>query len=221
MTARQLQSLGLLIFFLIILLIIRIIGCATVQQSSETTETTSTTAVSIPTTNGATTTLPYYGYQDYYPNTDGYSWTYLRHFSDKGDTQIEKITYRGTTQINFMTAQIAIRETVFQGNISTSESYFKVDNTAVYRTQIVANNTVLAPLFGFPLYVGKFSGVSTVTALEDVTVPAGTFTKCFKLTYTDADLTYNIWLAQNVGMVKAEKFTGSLVSTAELTGKKF
>lgn len=211
------QFFAILFILGIISIIFRLTGCSTAQQGEIPQSTTTTTTVS-----GPTTTTIYSGYREYYPNQDGLSWTYRRAFSNSPSINTEKITYCGTSEFNSQIVQIARRETIFpEGTISTAETIFKVDNFAVYRLRTVESTPILMAVFGFPLQVGIHTGVTDVLALETVTVPAGTFNNCFKLSAAEGDFTYISWLAPNVGMVKAEKRGVSAISTAELTGKNF
>ena len=216
MSGKTIKTILLGVLFIALIILFRLVGCS---QSSDT-PTNSTLSTTTSNLSSTTTLAVFKGYREYYPNTDGYSWTYTRDFSD-GTSQTEKITYSGTTVAVGQTLQIAKRESFLPGSVSTSEILFKVSDTAVYVVQKLLGSDVLAALFGFPLFVGSNSGSSTVLALEDVIVPAGSFHNCFKLSASDSGYTYHTWLAPNVGMVKAEKINSHSVSTAELTGNNF
>ncbi len=198
-------------------------GCAQVLENSTSSSTNAVSSTVSSTPAATTSTLAVYkGYREYYPNTDGYSWTYVRTFSDGAPPLTEKVTYSGTTSAAGTTVQIAVRETIpVFGPVSTSESYFRVTDSGVYGLQTVLGTQVLALIFKFPLYVGSSTLNSTVLALEDVTVPSGTFSRCFKIRSSDSGTTYYSWLAPNVGMVRAEKRYLGTVSTAELIGRNF
>ncbi len=199
-------------------LISRLIGCAQVLEAPG--PTTSSASISTTSLSSSTTLAPLKGYREYYPNADGSSWTYNRLFSD-GTRLTEKITYAGTTTFLRQTVQIARRETFTPSSVSTSENLFKVTASAVYFVENVSGINLLTVAFGFPLYVGGTTGLTKVLSLEDVTVPAGSFKDCFKLSSSDGSYTYRSWLAPGVGMVKAEKANTVSISTAELTGKNF
>jgi hypothetical protein len=218
MSGKSIRTIFFCALFIALMLAFRLIGCS---QSSDTPSPTTSTVTSTTSNPIVSTTVAVFkGYREYYPNTDGYSWTYTRNFSD-GRSQTEKITYAGTTTAFLQTVQIARRETHAPGSVSTSESLFKVSALAVYVVKNMSGTDVLAAAFVFPLFVGSDSGASTVLALEDVTVPAGSFINCFKLRSTDGGYTYYSWLAPNVGMVKAEKINSTSISTAELTSNNF
>jgi hypothetical protein len=167
--------------------------------------------------------------ENYYPHANGYSWVMK---GTDGSTQV--ITIDGTAIISSTVTQVFRSATTYpSGSSSTSESYYKVDNSGVYLYGS-SGYPYVPPLllFKFPLKVGNtwqvfnatgFSVEARVTSQESLTVPAGTF-NCFlvewKMYYgtVEGDKNY-FWLGQNAGIIKTTT-TSSTVETV-LQSKNF
>lgn len=174
--------------------VVTILGCATVTS-----------------TGGGTSG----GGREYFPNTDGYSWSY--NYRPMSGSQMEmNITFSGSITSGGKTFQ------VFKGNIGiiTFESYVIVtdSNVKTYNTLTSEASTLLV----FPLNVGSHwfnsgSDESQVLALETVTVQAGTFNNCYKVRTTRQASFYDDWYAPNVGLIKEINSSATL----ELVSKNF
>lgn len=177
------KLLFLSMIFCLAILVIGVVGCSTQQQTS----------------SGSG------GGKSYFPCTQGYSWRYI---NDQGVTTMT--TVEGTATIGprvayrFYSTHISTT-----GATSTSESYFKVDDSGVYLCSKSYPDLAINYLL-FPLDVGKnwkaadisTAAVYEVAAKENVTIPLGSF-ECYKviITYNDGTKT-NVWYADNVGTIK-------------------
>lgn len=204
---KKLIGLGLLFVFI---LIVGILGCTQFQQAADT------------------------GGREYYPNTDGYSWTYQL-TSSAGVGGVLTYSWNGTTTIDSINVQKFKSEYSSGGIVSTSEVLFKVSDDDV-RCYGTTDSSTTEPMIilDFPLEIGKswylcsfLTWEAIVAAQETVTVPAGSFS-CFRV---DLDM-YGIsplsssWYAKDVGIVKSVGYTVSsgviiATSTLELTSKNF
>ncbi|NQT29546.1 MAG: hypothetical protein HQ596_03130 [Candidatus Saganbacteria bacterium] len=231
------KSAGLILLASIFVFSVAIIGCSQLQQSQG--------------IDGG-------GGREYFPNTDGYSWSYVGTFSStqSGDaypplmitetSAVAQQTFDGTAVLDPLTVQILKGEstiTVEALDLSyshtqtvTGEYYYRVTDSAVYYYGSYGNQGPEATYLVFPLEIGNswvYSGTSEVLVedIEDVTVPAGTYSNCYKLSSTGGGL---MWLAQNVGIVKFQSGSNQVsvengvvvgvattVSTYELTSKNF
>jgi hypothetical protein len=206
-----------LVFILIILT-----GCETLQKAESTTTTSTTTTIT-------TTTIATSG-REYYPNTDGYSWTY--NFSGGGFSGTVTFIINGTTTVGGLTVQKWKTESSLGG---TAESLIRVTDSNVKSYGTLTSPTTEAyTSLVFPLKIGNnwiTSGTyeATVLSQEDVSVPAGTFSGCFKIRDYSSYGYSDTFLAKNTGMVKAVSVMISrygtvettIVSTLELTAKNF
>ena len=215
------SKIGIYLLFLLIAPILLIsIGCG---SSASTTVVTTTTTV---TTTSTSTTL---AGRQYYPNTDGYSWTYRKTSTSSTTTDatiyIDRFTFSGTAMAGSIEAQILKQENI-SPYPSTFENYKVI--TADYVKQL---SPEAYTLLVFPLCLGASwtlygSDEATVISFESVTVPAGTFNECFKVRMVHAvDSWADVWYAKDVGMVKAIAFSGTPTywyqTETELTEKNF
>ncbi len=176
---------------------------------------------------------------EYYPNGDGYSWTYqIASYAVNSSpaTGVEKVTFSGTTTVENLVVQKLIIEDTFGSSVSTSEGRIGVTEGSVKSYPNLVATADASTLYTFPLSVGAKWFVSgtieaSVVTQESVTVPAGTF-GCYKISGSTVigyvnTFTYNEWLASRVGSVKKQYFifapNGSsvLAATWELTSKNF
>lgn len=185
------------------------------------------------------------GGREYFPNTDGHSWTYTL----EGRT----LTYKWNGTQTF--AGLTLQKYFLYSSGGTSEGLYLVTDSAVtYYGSSFAPTTDAQTVLSFPLTVGKKWGTSNsrsistsgvissepvtvpgrpistseVIGSETVTVPAGTF-NCIKI---KTNTTFTImgevlsteayaWFAPNVGPVKSTMSGTSMMSTMELVSKNF
>ncbi|MFH1386452.1 MAG: hypothetical protein ABIH50_02145 [bacterium] len=160
----------------------------------------------------------------YFPCNQGYTWTYS---SNDGYTQITSV--EGSTSIGSITVQkISSKYMSTSNSTMTSDAYYRVDGTGVYYHGSPSNYySTGMQMFAFPLEVGKTwmettSGANSykimVTAKENVTVPAGTF-DCYKISmitkYGTIETSSNVWLGDNVGIVKTNSSTSTIESVLQ------
>lgn len=175
------------------------------------------------------------GGSSYFPSTQGNEWVYR---DSSGATS--KITVGDTTTISNSSVTVQLFRTIYydtnDNETSSSETYYKVDDTGVYYHGTPNYPSAVGiQMIAFPLEIGKtwqpFPGssqmVGTVVGREDVTTPAGTF-DCYKLelvsTYTNGSgstesMTSTLWLGDNVGQVKTAYSLSSYAT--ELESKNF
>jgi hypothetical protein len=219
--SNKLIGLGIILFCVFM---IGSIGCG----QTDTGETITTTSSTISST---TTTTQLTGGREYYPNTDGYIWTYRVTSTSTPDVYTMRTTFDGTATVDSVVVQARRTEYILGNQISTYEGYFRVTDAGVFGYGSPSSPTTEARTeFVFPLEIGSSwtTDISTseVVAIENVTVPLGTYNNCFKVvTSQPANDTYtNVWLASNVGIVKSEYFylnPPTVTTTSELTSKNF
>lgn len=168
------------------------------------------------------------GGSEYFPHEDTYSWRYNHSESTTGEVTETKATFTGTASVDSISAQIFTHEyNVGTPSAQKFDVLYKVTDTAVLQYGL-ATSPMTDPLtyLAFPLEVGKswmMGGTKVqVVAIETVTVPAGTFNNCFKISYPSTGYEYSYtWLAPNVGRIKrAESYQGD-VWIEELFDKSF
>jgi len=180
---------------------------------------------------------------DYFPLVPGSRWTY----DAGGNTEIDSVV--GDSALDGRGCVVVLRD--------YAPDYWTKDATEVTRfTSLVVNRggqdcvleRAYRPVYALPFVLGStwFStyrdtvivqGTDTVavrdsiegsvTAIEDITTPAGTFAQCYRVeTHRDvaaAELSYiadySEWLAPGVGLVKRVSGTDSLVLTNYQTGR--
>ncbi|MFH1361506.1 MAG: hypothetical protein ABIH69_02490 [bacterium] len=210
-------------------------GCSTTSSVSSSAETTTTVYTGSPTTTTLLGTAA-----NYYPSSDGLSWTYESRFVDSTNPLnsyhiTEKHTFRGSTNEVGTLTQIKQVENYRLDSttlLSSRESMEKISSTNVeyYGTK---GAPTLPPLviLQFPLAVGNsWSVYSTVqgvvSAAETITVPAGTY-PCYRVDFKTGEIVLSsFWYAGGVGLVKSERkalIGGSItaVGTQELTSINF
>jgi len=179
------------------------------------------------------------GGAEYFPNTNGNSWTFksvgTQNTPSSATTLIAttEMTVDGTTTVDSMTVQIFRSVSTSSYGVSTSEALVLVNSNGVYTYGSVSSpSTEAITTMEFPLSVGsRWTGYGTseveVVAKETVTVPAGTFNNCYKLssiTGNPSQVSY-LWVGPNVGFVKSfsSDISGSYtyVATMELMSKNF
>ncbi|MBU0687433.1 MAG: DUF3108 domain-containing protein [Candidatus Margulisbacteria bacterium] len=178
------------------------------------------------------------GGSNYFPASDGNSW---RHLDNNEGTQYvtvegnKVITTRGdSVSAMDVTTKIFKSTTVStSGGYSYSESYYVVNDSGVYYYGSSSGTTTEGqPFFEFPLVLGNswtvtqgggYTFIASVEGQEDVTVPAGTYSDCFKVVfrpYVGSVLQpgyINFWLADGVGQVKYEISIGGAAGLVQLT----
>lgn len=174
------------------------------------------------TTSGTTT-----GGREYFPNTDGYSWSYRTTSTSTPDVYTTRMTFDGTAAVGSVVVQVARTEYTLGTLTNTYESYLRVTDTGVFAYGSSSYPTTEAStLYAFPLEVGNswttIYSTCEVLARENVTTPLGTYNNCFKIRSQGSSSSYgDVWLAPNVGMVKMESVSPYAVGTQELTSKNF
>jgi len=178
--------------------------------------------------------LPTTGGVEFFPHTDGYSWTYnieVDILSSPEAIGTMEVTFNGTTEVSGITVQK--RETfltTYNSLTYTTTHCVKVTDSYVKGYGEIGDTTTEAcTTLSFPLSVGKtwtaytFENVFTaeVIAAENVTVPAGTFAT-FKIDYPAQGTAY-YWYAENIGLVKFALYDDddNLRQRYELTSKNF
>lgn len=205
------------------------------------------------------------GDSSYYPHVNGYSWTYNTssktttktiynsntYLSTQETSGTEVDLFNGTSEVSGVgTAQVLQVTTTTTSGSTTSNSLIVANSSNVkYYGTTSAPTTDALTMLVFPLSVGSSwttqnGGITveaSVIAKESVTVPAGTFSDCYKVKYSSnyiinsANMTYDVyaWFAKNVGGVKnvsvltaTFSYSGmdietTSLSTIELTAKSF
>ncbi len=201
-----------------------IAGCNTGASTGSTTPTTT------PTTSTTTTTVSTLtGGREYYPNTDGNSWTYATTSTMTTETGTLRYTFDGTTTVDSIVVQKFKQESFSSTGSSTGESLDLVSDAGVFWYGSVESPTTEAVTkYVFPLKVGETwisegASEAEVLAIETVTVPAGIYNNCFKISFPSPTQDIYVWLAPNVGMVKLYVYslTTTMGATMELTSKNF
>ncbi|MFA4844219.1 MAG: hypothetical protein WC632_04620 [Candidatus Margulisiibacteriota bacterium] len=161
------------------------------------------------------------GGESYFPHAQGNTW---RITGSDGSSQI--MTVEGTASIGSTTVQCFSSLYISSSNAkSTSEAYYRIDSSGVYSHGSPSYPTSTGvKILAFPLEVGKswesisgsYSTTMSVTAKENVTVPAGTF-DCYKIAAVTMYGTVeagnsNIWLGNNAGIVKVTSSTSTVES---------
>lgn len=167
------------------------------------------------------------GGREYFPNTDGYSWTYRMSVSGTTETATARMTFTGTTTVGGTTVQIWRSESIYTTGTITAESLIKVTDSAVtqYGTPTYPSSTP-STVIAFPLNVGSrwytYGTVEAiVTAQENVIVPSGTFNNCYKISSTLGSNSSDLWLGKNVGIVKMLTTSTYGTYTLELISRNF
>jgi hypothetical protein len=186
-------------------------------------------------TNTGSTT----GGREYFPNTDGYSWTYRVSSPATTETATMKFTAAGTTTAGGVTVQKIRAEMTYGSSVSTMEALVRVTETDVsLYSSVTVTTPEVSKMIAFPLSVGSswivyrsasVTQEASVVAQENITVPAGSYTGCFKMRMPSFSLygasTIETWLAKNVGVVKVlmTSLYGTIESVGlyELTAKSF
>lgn len=168
---------------------------------------------------------------EYYPHTSGHSWQY----STVPILGTYITTFEGTKIVGDVETQMLKTTSVLTaGGSIYHEMYYKITDAAVTSYGSDTPTTETATYLSFPLKVGKSwiynvtngdDAIVTVLAKETVTVPAGTFSNCFKISSTRESWgntqTWE-WFAPNVGYIKNCTVTsGVITATLELTSKNF
>lgn len=161
----------------------------------------------------------------YFPNTDGYKWTY--NYLIGGLTGVEIHTFNGTTSYSGLTLQNLKTEIFIASSGATVETLMLLttENLKTYGTAS-SPTTQTETSYVFPLVVGNTwthhtGATATVVSKETVIVPAGTFADCYRVKVIDGTTTSESWLANNVGIVKIQNQYAGTLATCELTAKNF
>ena len=193
------------LLFVIVFGLIAIIGTGGGGGGGD--DTTTTTA----TTTTTTTTLPpsstTYKGSDYYPLNVGNTWVY-----NLGTVEVDE----ETITINGVTYQ-AVKSTVVscdEGGDSDIAITYSEEGVVGLVPDALGDLLILLPkeMKAGDSWVTLFDeGVKlthTFEGLEDITVPAGTFSDCLKIKVDlDDDYTDILWFAKNVGLVKAKRIS--------------
>jgi hypothetical protein len=164
------------------------------------------------------------GGREYFPNTDGYSWTYRATSSSTTEIQTSVFSFTGSATIDSLSVQIWKT-----GSPSgTFESYLRVTDADVkfYGSPTYPSTVETSIFLVFPLKVGsKWNTYGTteanVIAQENVMVPLGTYNNCFKVQYGSGSMITYMWFGKNVGMVKLQTIMGTVEVNGDLTSKNF
>jgi len=174
------------------------------------------------------------GGREYFPNTDGYSWTFRLSSSTTTEIATAKFTANGTTSIDGITVQKLKVEMISGAHVSTSETLVRVTDSDVTWYTSASNPTSEAlKMISFPLTIGSkwivnqlatMTSEGTVLSQENV----GSYNDCFKVKIASVSSpgnTIDFWLAKDVGVAKVliTNLSGTTETTnlAELTGKSF
>lgn len=175
--------------------------------------------------NVSTSAIPDTGGREYYPNNDGYTWTYNIGVSDAG-SQRGIAAFNGVTSINGKEFQILKIDN--NKDAKSVLRLIKVDENSAKDFGLSTDlGTQESVLLTFPLKVGnswKISSQETasIDAIEDVTVSAGIFKNCFKVSYTFSNRKSQRWYAKNVGIIKRiDSFDDGLVTNWQLAARNF
>ena len=167
------------------------------------------------------------GGREYFPNTDGYSWSYRMSMSGTTETATARMTFTGTTTAGGTTVQIWRTESFYTTGATTIENLIKVTDSSVtqYGT-LVYPSTIPSTVIAFPLNIGSswytYGTVEAiVTAQENVIVPSGTFNNCYKISSTQGSNSSDLWLGKNVGIVKMLTTSIYGTYTLELISRNF
>ncbi|UCF71548.1 MAG: hypothetical protein JSW49_04560 [candidate division WOR-3 bacterium] len=166
---------------------------------------------------------------DYHPLAVGYSWEY-----DVIQTDSQTQT---AVQISTITAEVVSSHgTLFEQ--VTSTDWEDTSTTAWLDTSYLQerggnvlfyndiNDSEPDTLLVLPLVLGNTwtvriepwgSMTGEVLGLEDLAVPAGTFTECWRIQYTGLDDTGYSWFAPDVGLIKHEAAGPTTAFSKELT----
>ena len=168
--------------------------------------------------------------EDYHPLSVGLHWEYAV-------TQIDTTTITGF-QVSTITAAVSSSYGTLYEQVTTTQwddtsmtawldtSYLqeKEGNVLFYSD---LNDPEPDTFFVMPLALGSTWRVriepwgdmtGEAIGLEDVTLPAGTFTECWHVEYTGLNATSHSWLAPGIGLIK-HHFVGSTSEfLKELTG---
>ncbi len=165
--------------------------------------------------------------REYFPNTEGYSWTYQATSFFAPTNYSLSLTFSGTAAVDSLVVQKQRYD--YQDQIfPTMEALIAVNDLAVLSYGTTQSSTTSAFVtLDFPLTIGKtwFTEVTNeaeVITRESVTVPAGTFDDCLLVKYTFGSRQTNYyWYARNVGLVKGISIHVDGTGTLELTSKNF
>jgi len=168
------------------------------------------------------------GGREYFPNTDGYSWTYRATFSGTTETQTLKISFSGTATAGSLTVQ-KWKSEIFSGTaVYTSESYLRVTDADVkyYGDPTYPSTIETGTFLAFPLKVGSKwftygTSEANVVALENITVLLGAYNNCFKVKASSGSINTYMWFAQNIGCIKVQQTMGTFEVNMDLTSKNF
>jgi len=148
---------------------------------------------------------------EYYPHENNNSWTYKVTYDWKGDVKYFLHKFNGITQ-HEQGFQLQVLEIWLEGYGYWLTEYILADNEKVDVYYALDDENPYHRL-EFPLEIGKTwpawddsdDKFFTVVAVEDVTVPAGEFKDCFKVSYTsetDPEWFEYHWYGASVGLVK-------------------
>jgi len=143
---------------------------------------------------------------DYYPFAVGNKWNYRHTKITPTDTFINSVDMEITGTTIMGGKEVWVRAETWPIDTTTYEQTTYIEETENYIITylIMEGETLTDTLVSFPLEERKTWGNYVATAPETVTVPAGTYTDCWKIT---ANLGYGYgaywYLASNVGVVKS------------------
>lgn len=174
---------------------------------------------------------------EYFPHTNQYSWSYKL---TAGGTIIGTwiTSFEGTKTIGTTETQLFKEAGASITGTTTGEIYYVITDAGVYDYGFNGITTTEPSTYlSFPLTVGKSwtkkglyaagDWIKTVVAKETVSVSAGTFNNCFKVSGTRESHPEEgnwEWFAPNVGLIKNCTYnttTETITATLELTSKNF
>ncbi len=168
------------------------------------------------------------GGREYFPNTDGYSWTYRAPASNTTEVQTAKFSFSGSATVDSLAVQKWKSESFTATTAYTSESYIRITDTDVkfYGSPTYPSTVETSIFLTFPLRIGAkwyTSGTyeANVVAQENVTVSLGTYSNCFKVQFGSGSMVTNMWFGKNAGIVKIQTIMGTVEVIGDLTSKNF
>jgi len=179
-----------------------------------------------------------FGSKDYFPLKVDNEWKYEGHSYTAADSTTIKAETKitGEDLINSKDVFVTVNKTTEYKYYPTAETTVTIDTSYIKETKdtILIYNTktdsmpMILTILPFELdktwsvvhgdTISADTTVYTVKAQEDVTVPADTYKKCWKLEIKYGTMAQYFWFADGVGIVK-QSWTGYLLELTEATIK--
>lgn len=177
-----------------------------------------------------------FGSEDYFPVKVGNIWNYIGYVTSGADTTSKTILKNEITEKTTINSKDAFKQVgyvtvytylpIVDTSYDTSSVYLAETDDAIlsYDSLTAVPDTALKlPLKKDKTWTQVYSGVTvtyTVLLQEDVTVPAKTYKKAWKveMSYSVGGTTYTMyyWYADGVGMIKNSYTSGTYKSWMEL-----